>query len=184
MTSKLLSVFFILFFPLILLSQEEIAFPKKLDLSGYSGTIVETGSMFISGQPDSTAFIKLKEDGVTTIINLRTSREMDNRNYVPFNEKELVEKLEMEYVHIPTGGTDTPYSPEALDKFADALSSAKGKVLLHCTVAWRASHMFAAYLIKYKNFPVSKAIDYAKAINFGDLPLEGFLNKKLIIDLK
>jgi protein tyrosine phosphatase (PTP) superfamily phosphohydrolase (DUF442 family) len=109
---------------------------------------------------------------------------MDNRNYVPFNEKEVVEKLDMKYVHIPQGGTGTPYSPEALDTVASTLSSAKGKVLLHCTVAWRASHMFAAYLIKYKGFSVSKAVDYAKAINFGDLPLEGLLNKKMIIDFK
>jgi protein tyrosine phosphatase (PTP) superfamily phosphohydrolase (DUF442 family) len=174
----------VLLLPFFLSAQDNIAFPKKLDLKGFEEIITETGNLYVSGQPDSASFTTLKEMGVTTIINLRTSEEMDNRDYVPFNEKEVVEKLFMKYMHIPQGGIDTPYSPEALDTFASTLSSANGKVLLHCTVAWRASQMYAAYLIKYKGFTVSKALDYARAINFGYMPIEKLLNKKMIIDFK
>ena len=51
-------------------------------------------------------------------------------------------------------------------------------------MAWRASQMFAAYLIADKNFPPEKAIEYAKAVNFGEMPVEGLLGKKLVIGFK
>jgi hypothetical protein len=48
------------------------------------------------------------------------------------------------------------------------MSSADGKVLLHCTVAWRASHMWAAYLIQYRGVPAETAIKEARSINLMD----------------
>ncbi len=183
MKTQLSRILFTLLLPVFLFAQD-VPFPKKLDVTGFKEVLAESGNLLISGQPDSAAFVKLKNDGVTTVINLRTAQEMENRNYVPFNEKEVLEKLNLNYVHIPLGGSDNPYTPEALETFAGSLAHANGKVLLHCTVAWRASHMFAAYLIKYKGFSSSKAIEYAKAINFGDLPVEGLLNKKMTIDFK
>jgi hypothetical protein len=60
----------------------------------------------------------------------------------------------------------------------------KGKVLLHCTVAWRASHMWAAYLITCQGFTPAREIEHAKAINFGERPLEGLLGKKMVIEFK
>ena len=71
-----------------------------------------------------------------------------------------------------------------LDAFAAAMASADGKVLLHCTVAWRASHLWAAYLIRDRQVPVTAALEYARKINLGDdrrvgdqQPLEGFLGR-------
>ncbi len=179
-----LKIFFMIILPIYLLAQDDVSFPKKLDATGFKEVLVETDNLLISGQPDSASFEKLKQQGVTTIINLRTAREMDNRNLVPFDEKEVVENLGMNYIHIPLGGPDNPYTKQVLNTFADSLANAKGKVLLHCTVAGRASHMFAAYLIEYKGFSPQKAIEYAKAVNFGDLPIEGLLNKKMIIDFE
>ena len=108
---------------------------------------------------------------------------MDNREYVPFDEKAVVDSLGLEYIYIPLGGTEFPYTNEALLKFADAVDKAEGKVLLHCTVGRRASNMWAAYLIQFKEFEPNKAIEYAKAVNFGEWPLEGLLGKKMKINL-
>ena len=93
----------------------------------------------------------------------------------------------MRYVHIPMRGTpDHPYGPKELDAFAAAMSSADGKVLLHCTIAWRASHLWAAYLIRERNVPVTEAITQTRQINLMDdmrmgnsptQPLEGFLGR-------
>jgi len=44
--------------------------------------------------------------------------------------------------------------------------------------------MYAAYLVQYKNFSPNKAIEYAKAVNFGEWPLEGLLGKKMKIDFE
>ena len=140
--------------------------------------------MFISGQPTERALRDLHASGVTTVINLRTPEEMRTR--VSFDEAALVRELGMRYVYLPMRGA-TEYSPSALRAFATAMSEADGKVLLHCTVAWRASHLWAAYLIQYRQMPVEEALRQARMINLmddmrseGDLqPVESFLGRKL-----
>ena len=162
-------------------SQDSVSFPVKLDNTGFQDVFAQSDNIFISGQPEKESFVKLNSEGVTTVINLRTPSEMDNREYVPFDEKAVVDSLGMQYIHIPLGGTEFPYTKEALQKFADAVDKAEGKVLLHCTVGRRASNMWAAYLIQIKGFEPNKAIEYAKAVNFGEWPLEGLLGKKMVI---
>jgi uncharacterized protein (TIGR01244 family) len=122
--------------------------------------------MFVTGQPTEKALRELRARGVTTIVNLRMPEEMAR---VGFDEAALAKELGMRYVHIPMRGTpDNPYGPKQLDAFAAAMSSADGKVLLHCTVAWRASHLWAAYLIRERQVPVTEAIKHARQINLMD----------------
>jgi uncharacterized protein (TIGR01244 family) len=142
--------------------------------------------VFISGQPTEQALRDLRARGVTTVVNLRSPEEMTKR--VSFDEAALVKNLGMEYVYVPVRGTaDFPYSPAAVKSFATAMTGAKGKVLLHCTVAWRASHLWAAYLIQYRDVPVAKALEQARTINLMDnmrmdgdrQPVEDFLGRSL-----
>jgi uncharacterized protein (TIGR01244 family) len=143
--------------------------PIALDLKGqFQDKFARVGDdVFISGQPTAQALRDLKKQGVTTVVNLRTPAEMTRS--VPFDEPALVKELGMEYVFLPMrGNAEFPYSPEAVKAFADAMTKAKGKVLLHCTVAWRASHMWAAYLIAYRNVPVATALEQARKINLMD----------------
>jgi len=140
--------------------------------------------IFIAGQPTEKALRELRAKGVTTIVNLRMPEEMAG---VGFDEAALAKELGMRYVHIPMRGTpENPYGPKELDAFAAAMSSADGKVLLHCTIAWRASHLWAAYLIRERNVPVTEAITQTRQINLMDdmrmgnsptQPLEGFLGR-------
>jgi uncharacterized protein (TIGR01244 family) len=141
--------------------------------------------VFISGQPTERALRDLATQGVTTVVNLRSPPEMAR---IPFDEAKLVKDLGMQYVYLPMRGTpELPYSPAALKSFADAMAGAKGKVLLHCTVAWRASHLWAAYLIQYRGVPVEQALAQARTINLMDdmrmdgeqQPVESFLGRKL-----
>ena len=142
--------------------------------------------VFISGQPTEQALRDLKGRGVTTVVNLRSPEEMQKR--VSFDEAALVKSLGMEYVYVPVrGNAEFPYSPAAVKSFATAMTGAKGKVLLHCTVAWRASHLWAAYLIQYRDVPVAKALAQARTINLMDdmrmegdqQPVEAFLGRSL-----
>jgi uncharacterized protein (TIGR01244 family) len=142
--------------------------------------------MFISGQPTEQALRDIRSQGVTTVVNLRTPEEMSSR--VPFDEAALVKNLGMEYVYVPVrGNAEFPYSPAAVKSFAAAMSGAKGKVLLHCTIAWRASHLWAAYLIQYRDVPVATALQQARMINLMDdmrmdgdrQPVEAFLGRSL-----
>ena len=78
----------------------------------------------------------------------------------------LTRDLGIKYVYIPMRGTaDHPYGPKELDAFAAAMAAADGKVLLHCTIAWRASHLWAAYLIRDRKVPVARALEQTRMIN-------------------
>ena len=158
--------------------------PVNLDITGlFQAKFASVGSdLFIGGQPTEKALRDLKAKGVTTVINLRMPEEMKQ---VGFDEAALVKELGMNYVHIPMrGSAENPYGPKQLDQFAAAIAAADGKVLLHCTVAWRASHLWAAYLIRDRGVPVATALAQTRSINlrdespFGGLqPIEGFLGK-------
>jgi uncharacterized protein (TIGR01244 family) len=156
--------------------------PVSLNTAGmFQDKFVSVGDdMFIGGQPTEKALRELRARGVTTVVNLRMPEEMAR---VGFDEAALVKELGMKYVHIPMRGTaQNPYGPKQLDAFVAALNAADGKVLLHCTVAWRASHLWAAYLIRERKVPVAAALSQTRRINLMDdmrmgdqQPLEGFL---------
>src|SRR5436190_6530940 len=159
--------------------------PVNLDTTGmFQAKFVSVGDdMFIGGQPTENALRDLRAKGVTTLVNLRMPEEMAR---VGFDEAALAKELGIRYVYIPMRGTgDNPYGPKELDTFASAMASANGKVLLHCTIAWRASHLWAAYLIRERQMPVAAALAHARQINLMDnmrmggdrQPLEGFLGR-------
>lgn len=161
--------------------------PVAMDTTGrFQDAAVRVGDdMFIAGQPTAQALRELRALGVTTVVNLRMQEELDRA--VKFDEPGTIASLGMQYVHIPMRGTpEAPYSPAAVAKLADVLANAKGKVLLHCTVAWRASHLWAAYLIEKRGVDVQTALTHTRAINLMDdmrmgsgnrQPLEDFLDR-------
>ncbi len=142
--------------------------------------------LFIAGQPTPRALRAMKDSGVTTVINLRMPQEMTR---IGFDEEKLIAELGMKYIHIPMRGGDGPnsYSPETLRQFTEALKNAKGNVLLHCTVAWRASHIWGAYLIQH-GVSEMDALRHTRAINLmddhrmddsGRQPIEMFLGRRV-----
>src|SRR4030095_7406619 len=139
--------------------------PVNLDASGmFQAKFVSVGDdMFIGGAPTAKAPRELRAKGVTTVVNLRMPEEMAR---VGFDEAALVKELGMKYVHIPLRGTAANrYGPKQLYAFVAALNAADGKVLLHCTIAWRASHLWAAYLIRERHTPVESALAQTRRIN-------------------
>lgn len=161
--------------------------PVALDTTGmFQARFAQVGDdIFIGGQPTERALRDLKARGVTTIVNLRTAEEMARVN---FDEAALARELGIRYVHLPMRGTaELPYAPAAVTALAEAIRGAEGKVLLHCTIAWRASHLWAAYLIQERGVPEATAIAHTRAINLMDehrmdpngQPVELFLGRKV-----
>lgn len=159
--------------------------PVALDITGlFQEKYASVGDdLFIGGQPTEKALRDLKAKGVTTVVNLRMPAEMAR---IGFDEAALLKDLGITYVHIPLGGPENPYAPAALDQFSKVMASAQGKVLLHCTIAWRASHMWGAYLIRERKMPVATALEHVRGVNlrenapFGNQqPIEGFLGRTL-----
>lgn len=115
--------------------------------------------LIIAGQPDEAELAAMRDEGVTTVINLRSTREMDRLERAEtgaFNQAIVVETAGMEYVHIPLGGDDG-YSPDDLDAFAAAIEKSDGKVLVHCGSGGRARSMWAAYLISNRGYTPAEA---------------------------
>ena len=163
--------------------------PAVLDTTGmFQAKFVRVGSdIFIGGQPTERALREMKAQGVTTVVNLRTPPEMTNQ--VRFDEAALIKELGMKYVYLPVrGDANYPYAPSTVTELAKAIKEANGKVLLHCTIAWRASHLWAAYLIQERGVPVDSALANARLINlmddhrmgsYGRQPVEDFLGRTL-----
>jgi uncharacterized protein (TIGR01244 family) len=159
--------------------------PQKLDLPGFQAVVSDAGSVYVSGQPSEAALRDLAAKGVKTVISVRTVAEMNNRAQVPFDEAALAKELGMTFVNVPMGGASSPYTPEALDQVISAIKASDGEVLLHCTVGWRASHVWAAYLVKEKGLSYEEAIRQAEAINLngykqpggGPLPVDSLLGR-------
>jgi uncharacterized protein (TIGR01244 family) len=160
--------------------------PVTLDITGlFQAKYASVGDdLFIAGQPTERALRELKAKGVTTVVNLRMPEEMKQ---IGFDEAALLKELGMTYVHIPMRGSpENPYGPKQLDQFAETMASTQGKLLLHCTVAWRASHLWAAYLIRDRGVPVATALAQTRSINLrdeapfgGQQPIEGFLGRTI-----
>jgi uncharacterized protein (TIGR01244 family) len=159
--------------------------PVLFDVTGmFQERYAKVGDdMFVAGQPTERALREMKAAGVTTVVNLRTPPEMAR---IGFDEEKVITELGMKYVYLPVrGDAQFPYSPETLAKFTDVMKSAEGKVLLHCTVAWRASHLWGAYLIQ-SGVPAASVLTHTRAINLmddhrmdssGKQPIELFLGK-------
>jgi len=162
--------------------QNYLQTPVAMDAEGFQEVLFQVApNVYLSGQPSEAGLARAKQLGVTKVVSLRTKMEMDNREIVPFDEAQAISGLGMSYVHIPSGGPDSPYSPAAVRQVAQVLSDPDEKVLLHCTVAWRATHMWTAYLIEHQSVPFADALAVGRQLNFGTFPLEGFLDKPLTI---
>lgn len=119
--------------------------PAAVD--GFPGVnrLFRAGPIYLAGQPDREVLRRLVEDGVTVIVNLRPPEEMES---VEFDEPAYVESLGVDYVSIPIGQGQYAPRVEAVDQLREALEGHEGKVLIHCSHAIRASHLWAAHLVR------------------------------------
>lgn len=137
----------------------------------FAGTFAREGNIIVSGQPTRAGLASAKSMGVSTIVNLRTPEEMEGEP----DAADLAASLGMNHVSIPSGGTGHPYSPEAVDRFARAVENAEGNVLLHCRSGTRATHLWVAWLVKHRGVPFDEALARGRDIQFGSMPIEGYL---------
>jgi protein tyrosine phosphatase (PTP) superfamily phosphohydrolase (DUF442 family) len=109
--------------------------------------------LYRGGQPSAAGFEFLKRRGVKTVINLRKEHD----------EKELVEKLGMNCVHIPLDARET-ISDQAIKRFFAVVNDpAYQPVFLHCERgADRTGVMVGFYRIAMQGWDGSKAYDEAR----------------------
>ena len=154
---------------------------KVTDIEGVEARLYLDGRVYLAGQPNEAALTKLKERGVTAVVNLRTPAEMSDPKLVPFDEAAAVAALGMEYVQVPLNGRDFPYTTDAVDRFAAVLGRHSGPVVLHCASAGRVSYLWAAYLIRHRNFTLADALARGEAVGIAPNPLEGLTGRAITL---
>jgi len=153
------------------------------DLAGVERKIFLDGRVYIAGQPSAEALAELARRGVTAVINVRTSEEMADRGEVPYDEAAKAAELGLEYRLVPIGGADHPFRPEVLDQVAELLARHPGKVLLHCTVGYRASWVWTGFLIRNLGLPVDEAVARGESMAITRHPLSLLLGRPIRLEL-
>jgi protein tyrosine phosphatase (PTP) superfamily phosphohydrolase (DUF442 family) len=136
---------------------------------------------YLSGQPTYEALQWLKSKGVKKIINLRTEKENNEFATTAFNEEAMAAQLGLEYHSLPVDGMKD-FTPVKLDSLASLLRS--GDItLIHCLSAGRATHFFMAWLVKYRDYSLNRAIAVGKQTTFS-LPLESLLGVEILMETR
>ena len=117
-------------------------------------------NVWFAGQPTEDGLRWSKQQGVATVINIRTEAEMPQA--APYDEPALIEELGMEYVTIQV--MPATFSQDDVEDFSIALAEARnrGGVLFHCGSSNRVGGLWAAYLHAKHNVDVDHAIELGK----------------------
>lgn len=116
---------------------------------------------YMAGQPSLGELEELKEQGITTIINLRGEEENEDFALEAFDEEKIARAMGFHYHSIPVAGY-RDYTPEKLEAFARAIEKSEGELLIHCSGASRVTYFMMAWLISYQQ------VDRKTAEYFGD----------------
>jgi protein tyrosine/serine phosphatase len=117
-----------------------------------------TAGLYRGGQPGHDGFEFLKNNGIKTVINLRTENN---------DEEVIVKKLGMNYVHIPISIIMWSKIPDsAIDQYFKVLSDpANYPIFFHCRRgADRTGALAGFYRIAYQGWEPSKAYSEARSI--------------------
>jgi protein tyrosine phosphatase (PTP) superfamily phosphohydrolase (DUF442 family) len=133
-------------------------------------------NFYIGGQPTYEVLQWLKNKDVNTIINLRTVKENQDFAAASFTEEAVALQMGFIYHSLPVDGLKD-HTPAKLDEMAGFLAGDK-PVYIHCASAGRATQFFMAFLVKYRNYEIDKAIEVGKQLTFS-FPLENLLDTKI-----
>ncbi len=141
---------------LLLVLGTQIATAKK-DVSYFNQAEEISENVWLGPQPTAEQLVELATHGVEAVMNTRTSKEMKKLDY---NEAEKLAAQGVAYQLVEIGGRTT-FTPEKLAEFNDFMVANEGKKkVLHCRSGNRASQLYAAWLIKYKDVKISDALEY------------------------
>lgn len=127
-----------------------------------------------AGQPTVDQFNAVKEANFDLIINLALS---DSPEAIE-NENELVEKLGMDYVHIPVN-FEAPTLSELKRFFAVMDQHKNEQIFIHCALNLRVSVFLFLYRTIRCDYPVAEAINDLHAVWQPDATWQSFIDSVL-----
>ncbi|WP_404409715.1 serine/threonine protein phosphatase [Pseudidiomarina marina] len=123
---------------------------------------------FTAGKPAKDDLVKLKEQGVTAVINLLTDSDMNNDD----QEAQWAQELELEYYRVPVGGPSDLTRDNVAD-FDRALAATQGQTtLIHCSSSNRVGAMMALHAAWYDNASTEQALQIGRDYGLKSLETE------------
>lgn len=119
--------------------------------------------LYTGGQPDDGAWERLKAQGVTMVVNLRSDEEMHGSD-----EAERVGAAGMTYVHLPVAGAADVDAAHAA-RLHRILANASGKVLVHCASGNRVGALLAIDAAARRGLDVGAALAYGRSAGLTSL---------------
>ena len=137
--------------------------------------VVEEGAIYRGAQPSEQGFRELAASGVTTVLDLR-------RDGTVAWEKTLVEKLGMQFVHLPMNGLAAPTKAQIAEAMR-ILETAKGPVFIHCQHGSdRTGTVVACWRIGHEGWTKEQAQKEANAFHMSpaEVGMRRFIRKYLV----
>jgi protein tyrosine phosphatase (PTP) superfamily phosphohydrolase (DUF442 family) len=148
--------------------------PPKLEACELGGTnnVHRLGNIYLAGQPSAADFaLAKKNDGIKTVINLRTPLEMR------FDEKGVLKGLNIEYHYLPFGPPES-LKDEIFEKSLKVLGDKKKQpVLLHCASANRVGAIWLVHRVLTDKVAFDKALKEAKEVGLRSPPYEAIAKR-------
>lgn len=138
-------------------------------------------NFYISAQPEVARLTWLKDQGVKTIINLRSEEETEEFKEEDYDEKFVAEKLGFTYYSLPIDG-NAGFTPENQATFNELVDTSIPTVI-HCQSGRRATYLFIAYLVKERGYSLQEAVNIGKQMKYSS-PLEHLLDADFILEVK
>jgi tyrosine-protein phosphatase SIW14 len=125
---------------------------QKLDLAGLPNAGKVNELLYRGGRPDAAGLAKLKELGVTLVIDFDNSGGREK-------ERTAVEGLGMRYVNIPLSGWYSPPS-ESVARFLELVHANQARrIFVHCRYGSdRTGVMMAVYRISQQKWTAEQAL--------------------------
>lgn len=138
----------------------EVSEIQPIQMSGTQNvTTYDNGTVYFSAQPTEQDLKTFAALGVKTVLNLRTSEEMEG---VEFNESEKVAELGMDYITIPMG-RELPSDEDLQAMFQTIDRAEEAPVLVHCASSNRVGTIWSLYRANRADLPADEAIEEGRA---------------------
>ena len=114
----------------------------------------QVDNIYLAGQPSEESFDKLKEMGISKILNMRSADEIDFKF-----EIDACERLGFEYFQFPIV-KDGELIPEQCKKLSEMINTEE-KWFIHCGSANRIAAWLMTYLPVYRNMSFDEGVEIA-----------------------
>jgi len=116
------------------------------------------GEIYLAGQPAPDDLLIMKEQGIKSIVNLRTAPELD------WDEAGETERLGIPYVHVPFGNAEQLTDEVFEQVIASLRDRQQHPLVLHCGSANRVGAIWYAYRVLENQLSPEDAMAEAKTV--------------------